>query len=57
MEATFAGASGGDLGEVMRQTAEAVTQCKFESTDPASDDTVLYKILQVAVFSCSSASN
>lgn len=31
----------------MRKTADAVTQCKFESTDPASDDTVLYKILQV----------
>lgn len=31
----------------MRKTADAVTQCKFESTDPASDDTVLCKILQV----------
>lgn len=33
----------------MRKTADAVTQCKFESTDPSSDDTVLYKILQVNI--------
>lgn len=33
----------------MRKTADAVTQCKFESTDPASDDTVLYKILQASL--------
>ena len=31
----------------MRNTADAVTQCKFEATDPASDQVVLYKILQV----------
>lgn len=42
-----AGASGADLAEVMRLTAEAVTQCKFEATDPAADEVVLFKILQV----------
>lgn len=31
----------------MYKTAEAITQCKFEATDPASDEVVLYKILQV----------
>ena len=30
----------------MRLTAEAVTQCKFEATDPAADEVVLFKILQ-----------
>lgn len=42
-----AGASGADLAEVLRLTAEAVTQCKFEATDPAADEVVLFKILQV----------
>ena len=41
------GVSASHVEQVMRKTADAVTQCKFESTDPASDDTVLYKILQV----------
>ncbi|KAK9841755.1 hypothetical protein WJX81_000904 [Elliptochloris bilobata] len=41
------GGSGADIAEVMRLTAEAVTQCKFEATDPAADEVVLYKILQV----------
>ena len=31
----------------MHSIANAVTQCKFEATDPASDEVVLYKILQV----------
>lgn len=31
----------------MQATAEAITQCKFEATDPAADEVVLYKILQV----------
>ena len=31
----------------MRATAEAITQCKFEATDPAADEVVLYNILQV----------
>ena len=34
--------------EAMHAIAEAVTQCKFEATDPAADEVVLYKILQVA---------
>jgi len=42
-----AGESGADLAEAMRLTAEAVTQCKFEATDPAADEVVLFKILQV----------
>lgn len=32
----------------MHAIADAVTQCKFEATDPAADEVVLYKILQVA---------
>lgn len=32
----------------MHAIAEAVTQCKFEATNPAADEVVLYKILQVA---------
>eukprot|EP00884_Botryococcus_braunii_P022699 jgi/Botrbrau1/9112/Bobra.0305s0016.2 len=37
----------GSLAEVMHNTADAVTQCKFEATDRQSDEVVLYKILQV----------
>ena len=41
----------GDAGEhateAMHAIADAVTQCKFEATDPAADEVVLYKILQV----------
>ena len=35
----------------MQATAEAITQCKFEATDPAADEVVLYKILQVGCYS------
>ncbi len=35
------------IADAMYKTAEAITQCKFEATDPASDEVVLYKILQV----------
>ena len=35
------------MREAMRATAEAITQCKFEATDPAADEVVLYQILQV----------
>jgi len=41
-----AGSSHG-LALAMHNTAEAVTHCKFESTDHASDEVVLSKILQV----------
>ena len=34
----------------MHAIAEAVTQCKFEATDPAADEVVLYKISQVRLF-------
>ena len=37
------------VAEAMHSIANAVTQCKFEATDPASDEVVLYKILQVSV--------
>ena len=37
----------------MHAIAEAVTQCKFEATDPAADEVVLYKILQVSLLSVS----
>ncbi len=45
------------VADAMYKTAEAITQCKFEATDPASDEVVLYKILQVhqmvvAAFAC-----
>lgn len=32
----------------MRATADAITQCKFEATDPSADEVVLYNILQVS---------
>ena len=35
------------VAEAMHSIANAVTQCKFEATDPASDEVVLYRILQV----------
>lgn len=35
--------------EAIRVVADSVTQCKFEATYPASDDCVLYKILDVLV--------
>jgi hypothetical protein len=35
------------IAEAMHKTAEAITQCRFEATDPASDEVVLFKILQV----------
>jgi hypothetical protein len=37
------------VAEAMCATADSITQCKFEATDPASDEVVLYKILQVSV--------
>ncbi len=44
----------------MRATADAITQCKFEATDPSADEVVLYNILQVSarevMGSCSSES-
>lgn len=42
-----AGVARRGMAEAMYKTAEAITQCKFEATDPASDEVVLYKILQV----------
>lgn len=33
--------------DAMCATADSITSCKFEATDPASDEVVLYKILQV----------
>ncbi|KAK9918480.1 hypothetical protein WJX75_004379 [Coccomyxa subellipsoidea] len=41
------GEAASGVEEAMRATAEAITQCKFEATDPAADEVVLYKILQV----------
>ncbi len=41
------GDSGDQATEAMHAIADAVTQCKFEATDPAADEVVLYKILQV----------
>jgi hypothetical protein len=35
--------------DAVRVVADSVTQCKFEATYPASDDCVLYKILDVLV--------
>lgn len=34
--------------EAMRAIADAITQCKFESSDPGSDEVILFKILQVS---------
>jgi hypothetical protein len=45
------GEAASGVEEAMRATAEAITQCKFEATDPAADEVVLYKILQVAFLS------
>lgn len=42
------GGTGDKAAEAMHAIAEAVTQCKFEATNPAADEVVLYKILQVA---------
>ncbi|CAI0584733.1 unnamed protein product [Linum tenue] len=36
-----------NVGEAMRLIVDAVTSCKFEVTDPASEEVVLMKILQV----------
>ncbi len=46
----YAGLSKTDVAEAMFATADSITQCKFEATDPASDEVVLYKILQVLRF-------
>ena len=35
--------------EAVQSTADAVTQCKFEATHPASDEAVLYQILELLV--------
>ncbi|KAL0041048.1 hypothetical protein WJX77_003321 [Trebouxia sp. C0004] len=43
------GDTGDQATEAMHAIADAVTQCKFEATDPAADEVVLYKILQVLV--------
>lgn len=42
-----AGLANHGIVEAMCATAESITSCKFEATDPASDEVVLYKILQV----------
>lgn len=42
------GNTGDKAAEAMHAIADAVTQCKFEATNPAADEVVLYKILQVA---------
>ena len=44
-----AGSTGERTGVAMHAIADAVTQCKFEATDPAADEVVLYKILQVSL--------
>ena len=44
----LAGTTGERTAVAMHAIADAVTQCKFEATDPAADEVVLYKILQVA---------
>ena len=49
----LAGSTGERTAVAMHAIADAVTQCKFEATDPAADEVVLYKILQVAA--CHSA--
>jgi brefeldin A-resistance guanine nucleotide exchange factor 1 len=40
---------GGSAAEAIQAVADGVTQCKFEATYPASDECVLYKILDVLV--------
>lgn len=50
LHSSYAGSSmvsPGGLAVAMHNTSEAVTHCKFESADPASDEVVLSKILQV----------
>ncbi len=47
----LAGKAASGVEVAMRATAEAITQCKFEATDPAADEVVLYKILQVTSLS------
>ncbi len=46
------GDTGDQATEAMHAIADAVTQCKFEATDPAADEVVLYKILQVHSLLC-----
>lgn len=41
------GTTGEKAAKAMHAIADAVTQCKFEATNPAADEVVLYKILQV----------
>lgn len=43
------GDTGDHATEAMQAIANAVSQCKFEATDPAADEVVLYKILQVCL--------
>lgn len=47
--AACAGQATAGVAEAIRVVADSVTQCKFEATYPASDDCVLYKILDVLV--------
>ena len=52
MQSSFLLFSGADVEhatEAMHAIAESVTQCKFEATDPAADEVVLYKILQASL--------
>ncbi len=42
-----AGEGRADRAEALQAIVDAVTACKYESTDPASDEVVLFKILQV----------
>ena len=44
----FTGSTGEKAAKAMHAIADAVTQCKFEATNPAADEVVLYKILQVS---------
>ena len=43
------GGGGSSAAEAIQAVADGVTQCKFEATYPASDECVLYKILDVLV--------
>lgn len=47
MHTSDSGNTGEKASKAMHAIAEAVTQCKFEATNPAADEVVLYKILQV----------